>query len=68
MDWYRSSGDAESDHMEKNLDQISMHGDGDPKLFFDRAEGNLSVLSKPDSQTSYGWVVRLITRSLPSEF
>ena len=67
MDWYMLSGDAKRDHLERELDNISMDGDEDPKLFFDHAEGRPNVLSTLRTHKSDRDVVRLITRRLPSE-
>ena len=54
--------------MGKELEDISMAGDEDPKLFFARAEGNLCLLSTLYIHESDSEVVSLITRRLPSEF
>ena len=61
INWYMLSGDAKRDHLERELDNISMDGDEDPKLFFDRAEGKPNVLSTLRTHTSDRDVVRLIT-------
>ena len=67
MDWYMPSGDAEGDHLEKELNNISMDGDEDPTLCFARAEGKLNVLPTLGIHKSDSEVVRLVTRRLPSE-
>ena len=60
MEWYLPSGDVERDHLEKELENISMDADEDPKLFFARAEGNFNVLFALGIHKSDSEVVRLI--------
>ena len=69
MAWHQPQGDAERDHPERDLENIAMQGDEDPKLFFfARAEGELNVLSALGIHKSDRDVVRMLTRRLPSEF
>ena len=45
MAWYQPQSNARRDQPDKELANIAMHGDEDPKIFLARAEGKVNVLS-----------------------
>lgn len=67
LDWYQPTGDTEKDHLGRDVESIAMQGNGEPRMFFARAEGNLNALPALGIHKLDSEVVRILARRLPSD-